>query len=578
MNTKEFSTYQISSRKDLDKIINDYGSKLDLKGKDPLRNILNYVQKNGCNWVVAEFPYQDAEYLDEFKNFHSTVFRNYGRDCHRLHFFNNNSRRRGFINKYLDGKGDSERLGYLGFSVIRPTERNRVGRTVLGLLEEEKTGIANKAYITSSAKFTVTFGKTEITLRGVPYIQSDRRVMVCAHAALWTSLRIMHQKFGFPSHRPFEITKSAMRHRGQRGRMFPSEGLTMGDMLNALINLNYSPVSLAVPEDTKYLNGEDDTKREGMKKEFQDSLQSFIYNYLESGIPVISGVREKKKNELKDIGHTFTIVGHTLNKDEEIKFGNEKIIESREWVTGFIIQDDLIGPYQIIPFQDKRNDLLAEYGKERISKYSIEDLTLAIIPIPSSVSFPSEHISMWAKTALSTGRDVDYLYDKAFQTKPEYAKELLEAHFKDDKYIVIRSQLMKSNYFKMSNRICCFDKTKEESMCSDLYEFYRDMDMPVFIWVCDITTSDEMKLLNGTLKNYGEIIFDATAYPESPIPYLSIHIPGIVKEVFVKNGKVSAEYSKIEEDRPYLSACRYYDDVKTREVVATLLDWGVHIE
>ena len=64
-----------------------------------------------CNKIIVEFPYADKDYLSTFYIHYSKKFKEYTKDCYRLHVFNNND--------------------YFGFITLRPTAVKKIGRTYL---------------------------------------------------------------------------------------------------------------------------------------------------------------------------------------------------------------------------------------------------------------------------------------------------------------------------------------------------------------------------------------------------------------------------------------------------------------
>jgi len=75
--------------------------------------------------VLVERHYIDKDYRDTFSNYHSKRFQTPDSRCNRLHFFNEIFDKAALV--------DVERMqrSYLGYSVVRPTRPNCVGRTLI---------------------------------------------------------------------------------------------------------------------------------------------------------------------------------------------------------------------------------------------------------------------------------------------------------------------------------------------------------------------------------------------------------------------------------------------------------------
>ena len=489
----------------------------------PITKTLTYLKQLGCKSMIVESPYQDNEYRDEFYHYHSRVFRRFSRDCCRLHFFTNHLKK-GFIDDLKAPEGTPNKhtpknLDYLGFIVIRPTESAKIGRTVLKQLKGEN----NADFILCGSEFSAILGKLSLKVKGVPFIQADRRVMVCAQASLWIALRSMHQKFGLPTVTPYEITKSAMRHRGDEGRTFPSEGLSMGHMVNSLTNLGYSPVRKRLPK-MQNIRGKD---KKAKRRFLQGELFKFIHTYAESEVPVVVGI--SREGFYEERGHAVTVIGHTL--DPKINHSMEKakkpyVFGTHNWCTGFIIHDDANGPYRILPRKSYRAQFKSsKHYSKLLSEYNVEDIDFAIVPLPPSVGFPGESIERWALSLMFLDPPNRKLINAAVTTSNVGALELFNSTYLDSENpLVMRTYLMLSNQFRISNR-----KGPRNNEISDrLKGIYGDMKMPTFIWLAEVSTK---KMMFGKKpKILGEMIFDATAYAESPVPYLSIHLPGFIRK------------------------------------------------
>lgn len=121
-------------------------SHLDLSGIKRLQPVL----QDSVKTVAVEYHYIDKDYRDTFSFCHSKRFRTPNSRCIRLHFFDRRTGR-----KELAGKGRLQE-SYLGYSVIRPTRPNCIGRT---MLHETRMKLKGCSRSTSRNYFSSTPGE-----------------------------------------------------------------------------------------------------------------------------------------------------------------------------------------------------------------------------------------------------------------------------------------------------------------------------------------------------------------------------------------------------------------------------------
>jgi len=125
---------------------------------------------------------------------------------------------------------------YIGFIVLRPIDLQRMGRTVLRPLVEN----SDANFITCSATYFTHLLGQQFAVTGMPFIQQDTQVGVCAQASLWMSARYMSRRFNSREFLPAEINQFAKSHTAE-GRLYPAEkGLTRTQMLDALQGMGLS--------------------------------------------------------------------------------------------------------------------------------------------------------------------------------------------------------------------------------------------------------------------------------------------------------------------------------------------------
>lgn len=202
----------------------------------PLQSLLKLLACRGAKTVVIEKGYVDKDYQDEFATFYSKAFKKYPQRCTRLHFFS----------VEIPDKTDPIDLAnfqdkYLGFICVRPTDLQRIGRTLLSpFIENQDT-----EFVTCKTPFVAHILGAEFHVEAMPFIQQDTQVGACAQASLWMLARYMSRRFRSREYFPGEINRLATSARSL-GRPLPAEwGLDLGQMLDALDAMGHSAVVYA---------------------------------------------------------------------------------------------------------------------------------------------------------------------------------------------------------------------------------------------------------------------------------------------------------------------------------------------
>jgi hypothetical protein len=486
-------------------------------------NVFKLAQENGCRSIVIENQYIDPCYRDQVSFLYSKTLKEYSTYCTRLHLFNVRYKSLNEI-KNIEIKD----AGYLGYIVITPLEVGNIGRTVLcpSVINN------NKFYYLCAASFKAhLFGK-EFTVFGTPFIQQDTMVMRCAQASIWMSLRFMKEIYDLASPYPSEITVSANKYLNLSGRTSPSEGLGAQQTVNALSDLGYSPIIYS---------------REEMEKEHNWDPVKLIYKYMESQIPIIIIVPR----------HVITIIGHVFESKPQVQQDSitKNIVLSDLWTSAFIIHDDAVGPYRLLPVSGEYAKKLEEEGFKRLlpsenSHYkTVEDIKAIIVPLPPKVYYTAQSVDTVAQL-IQEVYFLTYVYMDAL-TKKETAIEFL-ASFNTSLQnpIVLRSYIMLSEKYKKR----MYEEPFLTSMAEELRDQYKKMKMSRFIWIVEITNASRLSKEKEEERTiFGEVILDATASRYGPA-WLSIHLPGYL---FLRDPNKDPSVIKktepipIPNDRPY---------------------------
>lgn len=381
----------------------------------PIKNILDLVKNLGCQSVVIEKEYVDADYLEEYSDFYSRSFRDYSSKSIRLHFFGDKINYQNLV--------DLSDKRYLGYSVVRPIGSFRTGRTIL--ISPYHDG--DRYFTLCKDSFGVNLSGNNLKVCAMPFIQQDTNINVCAQATLWMTHYYMHKRFGYPRFTPPEITRLATKYMtiGPVRR-----GLHVNQMLAALREMGYSPVVF-----TNY-SPSDTTK--------------IIYSYVESEIPVILTLKLPNGE-----GHAIVIIGHDYNV-------KNKLTNRERFNIGFIdhfyYHDDAEGPYR-------------KLNLKRHGYISIRDnVTHVLVPSPKEITMQIDDVlkHIIELVDINILNNFTGLFKDAEKCKFS-AKEIYG--------LVFRTYLRRSNDFKnnLPNEMSEFFRLKYKAMRMPKYVWVTEL-------------------------------------------------------------------------------------------------------
>lgn len=480
------------------------------------------MEKNGCTDVIVERNYIDKEYLDEFSFFYSTSFKNYDRFCTRLHFFNDNLNKELEINfneefTLTGSQKDVLQKRYLGFCVIRPTEKYRVSRSIIKPYIENPRDI----FIISQSTYRVNLNGTCLSISGMPFMQQDSQSGVCASADLMMLSAFMHEVYRHRLCTSPEISLIANKFLGS-DRSFPNRGLTVSHMMSALSEMGYSPVVYS-------------------RQNASVPLNEIAYYYLESALPVLLFWR----------GHVCLAIGHDFTPNLAPMTPGRRISRNYDFIRHFIIHDDELGPYLLMPLKksDVKNahffpNLDADVFRSSYTHpLSFEDIVALIVPVHKKIYISGEELNSHIEALLD---DNNHIYKLITAKMGGSEKIFLEDLLKNNN-LALRTYFMKSNDYKKW-------VAELPSMSEEVKTFYLNSELPKFIWVTEITDLENLrKSANKDHFIMGEIISDTTASSKSPFQFLYIHLPSVLIEREPNNRDKPDKISiySVQDDRPY---------------------------
>lgn len=334
-----------------DDVLQAAGSHLDQKGINHLKPAIDGMVRT----VVVEKHYIDKDYRDTFSHYYSKRFQTPDSRCVRLHFFKAELTQEDLSNQEkLSGS-------YLGYSVIRPTRPNCVGRTMLVPPAKPDPGSHIRL-----CREKINLWGIDLAVEGFPFISQDADVTVCAQSALWMIFRYFsnrYQRYG--EIHPYEIGSLTSDY--SIGRVFPSNGLFIWQVAEALRQRRFEPLIYS-------------------KNRYSDEeFQHLLYTYIESGIPCLVGTKD----------HIFPAFGHYSEIKASVVDKSKPHTYSSEFNRGFVINDDNFYPYQSLNSSGPRSGL-----SRKDSKFGFSKINSFIAPLPDKVYLTAEAFKKLAEFVL----------------------------------------------------------------------------------------------------------------------------------------------------------------------------------
>lgn len=232
--------------------------------------------------VTVEYDYVDATFRDEYYRFYATKYRNYGRNCAKMSFFEPGAITPGSEIDY--SKADKIKEKYLGFVVLRPINAC-IGRNVIS--PRAKKAPFSDISICKTNVNTTAVG-LKVSVSGFPHSSQDGEMMACAETALWSIAEYFGHKY--PNHKPVAPTEilEAMRPSSHK-RQLPSKGLTFMQIAEGLKTFGFSPEIYTLYDHTTC--------------SIDKSMKEVFTCYIESGFPLAICLQGSK------IGHAIVCIG-----------------------------------------------------------------------------------------------------------------------------------------------------------------------------------------------------------------------------------------------------------------------------
>lgn len=467
---------------------------------------------------MIEDGYVDKDYLDEFSAFYSRSFKAYHQRCTRLHFFSAD------IPESTPPLGLGKfRDSYLGFVVVRPTDLQRIGRTLLApFLREPQT-----EFVCCQAKFYAHILGEKFTVSAMPFIQQDTQVGACAQASLWMLARYMSQRFHYREYLPAEINILAKSVRAF-GRTFPAEwGLDLDQILQALNAMGYSAVVYGrqnIDQCSKHIDSvfpidrsaASDIQSQQTILQQTAKLADITYRYIESRLPVI----------LCTTNHALVAIGHTYDHTVTAALAIQRIPE-------FIVNNDAEGPYGKIPIFSSESTGL--------SFQLINDI---VVVVPPEVTLRGEEAESMASQYISEFLGATFEGNRTWRQ----ALQLIRPQFQNwFDHLEFRTYLRPSVEWQADLIQCMTADPKRTQVASKLLA----LDYPKYVWITEVSSSSLLNQVERDKRQcLGCIVVDSTA-PLRTDGTIAMHFADVLV-IRDRQGNLAPELRYIKDTTPFL--------------------------
>lgn len=314
-------------------------------------------------------------------------------------------------------------------------------------------------------------------VEGFPFISQDADVTVCAQAALWMLARYFSDRYPIYQE-TYPVQIGALTRDYSVGRLFPSAGLYVWQLAEALRGLSFEPVLYAR---SQYSQSGSDSCHRG-------NFEHLLYTYIESGIPVLAAFHN----------HVVVLFGHVSNYEDIDKITpaspGSPFVYSSELNWAYVGNDDNGIPYQLLAHTPD-----AGAGPD-FMPYSPSEIEQFVAPLPEKVFLRAESVETLVRAILLRA-DVGYqaLSPSISATTP-----------------ILRLFLTTGRSFKR--------RLAERGMGHPIVaDVYHNLPLPHFVWVCEISSPSIYP--KSVL---GEILWDATRNAYEPEGWIALHYPEVL--------------------------------------------------
>lgn len=403
--------------------------------------------------------------------------------------------------------------------------------------------------------FTIGKCATEIAIcerkfqiTGNYFSQQNKLTNCCAHAAIKMAIRGY-----YPNVTAETINKAGgVNHKNKKG----NEGLYPKDFIQVI----------------KAITDQETCYSEARNFESPLDFLKLIYHAIESKFPIILLFTfpkhpKMRKDQRKQDHHAVSLIGHTFNKHSWWAYARKGYFTSNEkelaylpsliWCDNFVIQDDNLGPYYLLPVRSlKITDLSTnipfyflrkilqdiKYGLSKLSKrceWMYTPLS-CIIAHPKEIPDFNDVLKVEVCANKKLIEHVDYLDDKALKPKEN-------VFFSEYFFPNLKSQLLVLRTFALySKEYLQYIKKHYQFVDLKGYIKTREHTLPNLIWITEISIPELFWINHMKL---GEIITDPKSFHINPMNAVKfVRLPGLLS-CFGESGKIEIFYINEDDSR-----------------------------
>ena len=427
---------------------------------------LKSVYGQACKAVIVEYPYYETDYLSTYYIFYAKKLKPFSKECYRLLFFS-----------------DTRCYNLIGYMSLRPTyPGTHLGRTYL----EPEPVISNPAYLLL-AESKVHFMGGEAVLNIFPHMKQEGDVAVCAHVSLWSVMRSFTYRFHeYPEVRLGQLVEQV---KPKDERMIPSKGLSISQMCDVLLALNYSPLIIS-------------------NSSFQDCSDA-ILTYIDSGIPVI-GISSAASHAVTIVGHGEHETGNLIKglvpsswfepylSNSDLTQDLPKVILSTKLINSFYVNDDNFLPYRVVcrvPYASQT--YFSSNGTQK--NFRLQDFDYAIVPLYQRIQlgYQEAKAAFMALVQMGTYSWLDRIVMRMFISSANTYKEYV---YENRQYFGKKLTDIITG-LEMPRFIWCIEVSKPEDFVDKMVSAIAIIDSTSSTINADpfllITEKEQIKLLNN---------------------------------------------------------------------------------
>lgn len=328
-----FEVVEYSTPALVDLLVDKSGATRDtVEAKAHLSYFDGYFSHLGARTIVAENAYVDRDFLEDYAAYYSRCFADYSRRCTRLHFFSDPISKRRLTGLLTKGASSATvaklQKGYLGFVVVKPLPETIIGRTCLKTYADD---VSRRFPVLRT--YNVSLFGIDLTVETLAFQEQDTAAAACATSALWSAFHGTGLLFQHPIPSPVAITQAGTSGVPDRDRAFPSHGLNIEQMADAIRSVGLEPYAVDVGD--------------------EEILKTTVLAYLRAGIPSILAVLLFNGGQSVG-GHAVTVGGYHLGPLAQRHYNPMSGMASLAGrVDKFYVNDDQVGPFARMLFDGR---------------------------------------------------------------------------------------------------------------------------------------------------------------------------------------------------------------------------------